>query len=305
MFETRFFERLADEQELENLHKRHTDVLDTIDVTADEAKEVASDFRAQLKAFHEQEQNLRRNLKSGTIPVEVEAKSVANVDTGLMEYFDREGNLIPQLTHELSKADREQDALRKQLDMFGNPQKLADNIQSEMQKQFGDDVTVSVNGVQATGSDASHSAMFSSEGVANEFPADELPDLMIAKGEFELDETTATYKRVDILPVSLVDTDLINAKGDNSTVVISNYEIDRNETGSDIGALSDLSTLSEVPSPDDREAEENPHGLPFDFADDKKPDIRDGINGAIAILTGTDKPLPKNSKKRKSEPKTV
>lgn len=121
MFETRFFERPADEQELEHLHKRHTDVLDNIDATADEAKEVASDFRAQLKTLHEQEQNLRRNLKSGTIPVEVEAKAIANLEAGVMEYFDRDGNLIPQLTHELSKADREQDALRKQLDMFQEP----------------------------------------------------------------------------------------------------------------------------------------------------------------------------------------
>lgn len=118
MFETRFFERPADDAELDHLHKRHTDVLDNIDATADEAKEVASDFRAQLKTLHEQEQNLRRNLKSGTIPVEVEAKAVANVEAGIMEYFDRDGNLIPQLTHELSKADREQDVLRKQLDMF-------------------------------------------------------------------------------------------------------------------------------------------------------------------------------------------
>src|SRR4051812_23787041 len=121
MFETRFFERPADEQELEHLHTRHTAVLYNIDATADEAKKMASDFRSQLKTLHEQEQNLRRNLKNGTIPVEVEAKAVANIDAGVMEYVDRDGNLIPQLTHELSKADREQDALRKQLDMFQEP----------------------------------------------------------------------------------------------------------------------------------------------------------------------------------------
>lgn len=141
--------RPAEPEEQADIMKRLLDVLNDIDTVKQEAKDVAKTYREQVEGLEFRKHGLRLNLENGTVTQEVEVHAVANENLGVMQYFDRDGTLIDSLTHALSNKDAEEAAAKRQLGLFGEPEKLAEHLTSEMQKVFGDDVTVTVEAEQA------------------------------------------------------------------------------------------------------------------------------------------------------------
>ena len=78
---------------------------------------------------------------------------------------------------------------------------------------------------------------------------------------------------------------------------VESYEKQRDHLAEELG-------VSVGDSDDEQPDTFNPAELE-QFQAEALPDIRDGINGAVTILTGEDKPLPKVNKKKKPEPVTV
>jgi hypothetical protein len=148
-FEKREVTRSASADEKADLTNRLLEVLSNIDQTREEAKAAAADYRSIITDLHKREIGLRFNLETSTVTQEIDVHPVSDEATGMMQYFDRDGNEVIELRHDLSQKQKEEAAQRRQIGLFGEPQELADLLQAGMQSTFGNDVTVSVNGFQA------------------------------------------------------------------------------------------------------------------------------------------------------------
>jgi hypothetical protein len=278
MFEKREVTRKAAPEEKADLINRLLEVLSTIDITQEEAKAAAADFRGIIADLHKREIGLRFNLSAGTVTQEVDVHAVINEATSQTEYYNREGNEVIELRHETSKASKEQNAMKKQIDLFEKSGELAAKLTDEMQKTFGHDVTVTVGESQANEN--------SNEPPVNEYEQrrDELADEL---GVSDEQVFTASGDPSTVIPDELPDT----------MASVGNNSVTEEQTSVVTTDLEQSEIMYTTPQP------AGAGELPMKFEDVSEKTL--DINGAIAILTGTDKPLPKVSRKRKAEPVTT
>lgn len=124
-FEMREYTRPATDEERAEQLANLLATMNAIDTTRSEAKTKAAEFKAQISNLEDREDDLRQHLEAGTFLEGVEVHAVIDEMSGNTEYYDRAGNLIPQLTHPTTKQERRDEAERRQMKMFsgeqGNP----------------------------------------------------------------------------------------------------------------------------------------------------------------------------------------
>lgn len=140
-FKKRELTRTATPEEKSELTKRLLEVLSSIDATKEEAKAAAAEYRSILSDLHKREIGLRFNLQNNTVTHEIDVHAVADEAANIMQYFDRDGNLVDELTHPLSQEERNDAAIKRQLNMFAIAEaleeKTSQNI-TELESAFGD-----------------------------------------------------------------------------------------------------------------------------------------------------------------------
>lgn len=118
-FEMREYTRPATDEEQKDLVQRLLKIRSEKTQTQSEKKAAMANFKEILETLEEREEGICWNLQNGTYNESVEVDAVINESTGHTQYFTRVGDLVPELTHPTSRKDKEADAQRKQLAMFG------------------------------------------------------------------------------------------------------------------------------------------------------------------------------------------
>lgn len=117
MFKVREVIRQADEATKDDMTKRLIRTLGEIKETEEEKKNQTAWYSGQIKGLKTKVDKLTETIETGEMVVSIEVYGVENLDTEQMEYFDRDGVLVPDMTRPLN-AQELIDLKKAKLDQF-------------------------------------------------------------------------------------------------------------------------------------------------------------------------------------------